>query len=89
MDVTVTDDELGISLVDGRRVFAPLEWYPRLLHATEEQRRNWKLIGDGEGIHWADVDEDISVASVLDGIPLRESAARLREYIRNAPGSQQ
>ena len=89
MDIAVTDDVLSISLLDGRRMFAPLEWYPRLLHATEEQRRNWKLIGDGEGIHWADVDEDISVASVLDGIPSRESPARLREYIRNAPGSQQ
>lgn len=87
MDVAVTDDELSISLVDGRRMFAPLEWYPRLLHATEEQRRNWRLIGDGEGVRWEDIDEDISVAGVLAGVPSRESAERLGEYIRQAASS--
>lgn len=65
MNVTVTDDRLLVVLADGREVTAPLAWFPRLLNATESQRRNWRLIGRGQGIHWPDVDEDISVASLL------------------------
>jgi hypothetical protein len=65
----VTEDELTVSLVDGRRVSVPLAWFPRLLHATPEQRSNWQLLGDGEGIHWPDVDEDLSVAGILRGSP--------------------
>lgn len=64
-DVTCTDDELIVTLVDGRRVSAPLEWFPRLLRATPEQRSHWSLIGRGVGIHWPDVDEDVSVRSLL------------------------
>ena len=66
-DVLVTEDELTISLVDGRRVSVPLAWFPRLLHASPAQRLNWQLLGDGEGIHWPDVDEDLSVAGILRG----------------------
>ena len=87
LHVDVTDDEIQISLTDGRRVLAPLVWYPRLLHASREQRQKWRLIGDGEGIHWADLDEDLSVAGVLAGIPSRESSAHVREYIHRAAGS--
>jgi hypothetical protein len=65
VDVICTDDELVVTLVDGRRVSAPLEWFPRLLRATPAQRKNWNLIGRGVGIHWPDVDEDISVRSLL------------------------
>lgn len=65
VDVQCTDDELIVTLVDGRRVSAPLEWFPRLLRATADQRGNWRLIGRGIGIHWPDVDEDISVRSLL------------------------
>jgi hypothetical protein len=54
-----------VDLVDGRRVSAPLEWFPRLLNATPAQRANWNLIGRGVGIHWEDVDEDVSVKSLL------------------------
>jgi Protein of unknown function (DUF2442) len=68
-DVLVTEDELTVSLVDGRRVSVPLAWFPRLLHASPEQRSNWQLLGDGEGIHWPDVDEDLSVAGILRGAP--------------------
>lgn len=64
-DVAFTDDELIVTLVDGRRVSAPLAWFPRLLGATPGQRKNWRLIGRGVGIHWDDVDEDISVRSLL------------------------
>ena len=66
-DVKVTEDELSVALADGRRVIVPLAWFPRLLHASTEQRSNWRLLGDGEGIHWPDVDEDLSVAGLLRG----------------------
>jgi hypothetical protein len=54
-----------VLLTDGREIATPLSWYPRLVKATPEQRRNWRLIGTGEGIHWRDVDEDLSVAALL------------------------
>jgi hypothetical protein len=65
IDVAVKDDRLVVILADGRELAAPLTWFPRLLDATEEQRGNWRLIGRGHGIHWPDIDEDISVASLL------------------------
>jgi hypothetical protein len=68
-DVDVTEDELTVSLADGRRVSVPLAWFPRLLHASPAQRSNWQLLGDGVGIHWPDVDEDLSVAGILRGSP--------------------
>jgi len=65
VDVKVTDDQVLVVLADGRELAAPLAWFPRLAEATESQRKNWRLIGRGQGIHWPDVDEDISVASLL------------------------
>jgi hypothetical protein len=65
VDVSFTDDELIVTLADARRVSAPLEWFPRLLRASPAQRANWRLIGRGVGIHWDDIDEDISVRSLL------------------------
>jgi hypothetical protein len=65
VDVTLTDDRLTVTLADGRELAVPLSWFPRLREATEAQRRNWRLIGRGQGIHWPEVDEDISVASLL------------------------
>ncbi len=65
VDVSFTDDELIVTLADARRVSAPLEWFPRLLQASPTQRANWRLIGHGVGIHWEDIDEDISVRSLL------------------------
>ena len=65
IDVRVTEDAIHVVLADGREVTAPLAWSPRLADATPQQRRNWRLIGRGQGIHWPDVDEDISVASLL------------------------
>lgn len=65
VDVAFTDDEIIVTLADARRVSAPLAWFPRLLDATPAQRANWRLIGRGVGIHWQDVDEDISVRSLL------------------------
>jgi len=65
VEVSVSTDALHVSLADGREVSAPLAWFPRLLKATKEQRNKWRLIGGGIGIHWEDVDEDISVESLL------------------------
>jgi hypothetical protein len=65
VDVAVTDDRLIVTLADGRELSAPLAWFPRLSEATTEQRRKWRLIGRGHGIHWPDVDEDVSIASLL------------------------
>ncbi|MBI4027222.1 MAG: DUF2442 domain-containing protein [Verrucomicrobia bacterium] len=65
--VSFTHDSLVVTLADGRSVSTPLEWFPRLQRATPRQRRNWRLIGRGVGIHWEDVDEDISVRTLLAG----------------------
>jgi hypothetical protein len=64
-DVEVTDTVLRLTLADGRELSAPLEWFPRLRDATDAQRKNWRLIGGGEGVHWPDVDEDIAVSTLL------------------------
>ena len=65
IDVTCSDDELSVVLSDGRTVSVPVAWFPRLAGATARQRADWELIGGGIGIHWEAVDEDISVASLL------------------------
>jgi Protein of unknown function (DUF2442) len=67
MTVAVTDDELIVDLADGRKIVTPLAWFPLLLHATTEQRNDWELLGDGEIIHWPQIDEDLSVAGLLRG----------------------
>ncbi len=68
--VSCTEDDLVVSLVDGRALSVPLAWFPRLLAATPDQRENCELLGDGEGIHWPDVDEDLSVEGLLSGNPV-------------------
>jgi hypothetical protein len=73
-EVEVTDAELIVGLADGRKISVPLVWFPRLLHATPEQRRQWELLGDGEGVHWPQVDEDLSVEGLLAGRPSRSGA---------------
>ena len=64
-DVSFSEDSFTVELMDGRSITTPLAWFPRLLHASAEQRQNWQIAGAGYGIHWPDVDEDISVASLL------------------------
>jgi hypothetical protein len=71
--LTVTDDLLIAELSDGRTISAPLSWYPRLRHGTAEERKNWRLIGGGRGIHWQQLDEDISVENLVFGHPSTES----------------
>jgi Protein of unknown function (DUF2442) len=65
VDVMVSDERLTVILADGRELSAPLAWFPRVLEATDLQRRNWRFIGRGRGIHWPEIDEDVSVASLM------------------------
>ncbi len=77
-DVRLSDDTLSVDLADGRTITVPLAWYPRLLHATPEQRANWRIAGGGYGIHWPDIDEDLSTEGLLRGAPApgRPAAAK-------------
>ena len=75
VDVTFGDTDFTVILSDGRKLVVPLNWFPRLTKATPECRGNWQLIGDGVGIHWPDVDEDISVSGLLRGRPSVESGS--------------
>ena len=79
----MSEDSLTVDLSDGRTVTVPLAWYPRLAHATPTERNNWRLIGRGEGIHWPDLDEDISVASLLAGHPSGESQTSLHRWLES------
>jgi len=74
--VDVTEDEIVARLADGRTISVPLAWSWRLADATPEQRRDYELIGDGQGIHWPAVDEDISVRGMLEGVPARRPTRR-------------
>jgi hypothetical protein len=80
--VTVTDDDLIANLSDGRKISVPLSWYPRLADASPEERANWRLIGHGEGIHWPDLDEDVSAANLVLGQPSGESQVSLGRWRR-------
>lgn len=80
--VMVTDDALVVDLVDGRSVSVPLARYPRLAHGTAEERAKWRLIGRGEGIHWEDLDEDVSVEGLLSGRASGESQESLDRWLR-------
>ncbi|NTW57003.1 MAG: DUF2442 domain-containing protein [Chlorobiaceae bacterium] len=79
--VTVTADALTVDLCDGRSITVPLAWYPRLMHATESERQNWRFIGKGFGIHWEELDEDISVEGLLLGKPSGESQASFKKWL--------
>lgn len=68
-DVEFTEEELSVALMDGRTISVPLAWYPRLLNATLAQRNNWMISGGGYGIHWPDIDEDLSTEGLLRGAP--------------------
>jgi len=77
-DVHFSDDTLSVDLVDGRTITVPLVWYPRLLQATPAQRANWEIVGAGYGIHWPDVDEDLSTEGLLRGSPAPRVTAGAR-----------
>jgi hypothetical protein len=84
--VSVTNDTLTLELSDGRSISAPLAWYPRLLRGTVEERSRWRLIGQGRGIHWPDLDEDISVENLLAGKPSAESQSSLKKWLGRRDG---
>jgi len=69
-EIQCTEEELIVSLVDGRRISVPLAWFPRLANASLGECNNWELLGDGQGIHWPDIDEDLSVSGLLKGTRL-------------------
>ena len=74
-DVRVTDETLSVDLIDGRTITVPLAWYPRLSTATNDQRAHWQVCGGGYGIHWPDVDEDLSTEGLLRGAPAPQPRA--------------
>jgi hypothetical protein len=81
VNVSVSDDTLSVDLRDGRSILVPLAWYPRLANSSAKERGNWRLIGQGEGIHWADLDEDISLIGLLEGRPSGESQGSFQRWL--------
>jgi hypothetical protein len=80
-NVSVSEDTLSVDLSDGRTISVPIEWFPRLVHASPEERTRWRFIGKGQGIHWEDIDEDISVEGLLAGKPSGESQTSLKLWL--------
>ena len=80
-EVFVTEDALTAELEDGRTISVPIVWYPRLSYATQKERENWCMIGKGSGIHWPDLDEDISIENMLVGSPSGESQKSLQRWL--------
>jgi hypothetical protein len=81
LQVRVTEDSLVVDLEDGRTLMVPLSWYPRLVHGTPEERQRFEIAGAGYGIHWPDLDEDVSVEGLLLGKPSAESPASLARWL--------
>jgi Protein of unknown function (DUF2442) len=79
--VTVSDEALSVDLVDGRTVIVPLVWFPRLWHGSKEERDNLEIFGDGAYIHWPDLDEDLTVAGLLEGRRSAESPTSLKKWL--------
>jgi hypothetical protein len=80
--VAITEDALIVCLVDGRTITVPLEWFPRLVHGTTAERKNWRLIGKGEGLHWPDLDEDININDLLLGRRSGESQNSFQRWLQ-------
>lgn len=83
--VDVARNALSVELSDGKTISVPVNWYPRLAHATEKERANWRIIGRGQGIHWEDVNEDVSVRDLLLGKRSEESQASLMKWLNGRP----
>ena len=81
LHVSLTDDTLHVDLSDGRSISVPIAWFPRLLNSSEQELNNWRLIGKGQGIHWEDIDEDISVEGLLAGRPSGESQESFKKWL--------
>jgi hypothetical protein len=85
LGVSIDGDALSVDLSDGRTISVPIAWYPRLSHGSQSERDNWRMIAGGDGIHWPDLDEDISVAALLEGRRSAESQASLRRWLDGRP----
>jgi hypothetical protein len=85
-DVIISKEEVTVHLVDGRTIIVPLVWFPRLLHGKPRERKNWQLIGKGEGIHWPELDEDINVRNLLLGQPSGESQESFKRWLVSRRG---
>ena len=83
--VRVTSDTRHVDLSDGRTISVPVAWYPRLAHAGYEERKEWRLIAQGRGIHWESIDEDISVEGLLAGRPSEESQSSFKQWLSSRP----
>jgi hypothetical protein len=84
--VRVTDETLSVDLTDGRAISVPIAWYPRLSHGTAEERNHWRLVGNGRGVHWPDLDEDISVENLLTGKASGESQISFKRWLDRRHG---
>jgi len=82
-NVRVDDERITVELSDGRSVSAPITWYPRLAHGTVAERNAWRFIADGRGIHWSELDEDVSVENLLAGKPSGESQAVFKRWLES------
>ena len=89
VDVHVSDDTLSVDLTDGRTISVPLGWYPRLEYANPNERKKWRFIGKGQGIHWEVIDEDISVEGILAGKPSGESQKSLKKWLQGRNPTQE
>jgi len=79
--VSVSEGTLSVDLRDGRSISVPVAWYPRLAHGSPEERKNWSLIGQGVGIHWEDLDEDISMLGLIEGKPSNECPETIKKWL--------
>jgi hypothetical protein len=83
MQVSISDDAISVDLTDGRSISVPIAWFPRLLHGRPQERQNWRLIGGGQGIHWPDLDEDISLENLLLGRHSGESQPSFARWLES------
>lgn len=81
IEVAVTTDDLSVELADGRRMHVPLSWYPRLFYASEIERQNWQLLGDGYAIEWPDLDEHIGIEGLVAGRQSGETPQSLKRWL--------
>lgn len=82
VDVSVSDEFLTVELADGRKISVPTAWYPRLMYGTPAERRKWSLCCSGEGLHWESLDEDISIRSLIAGLPSNENPAMIKKWMQ-------
>jgi len=83
IDIAITDELLTVKLADGREISVPIAWYPRLANGTAKERRKWTISYSGRGLHWEDLDEDISVKGVIAGLPSNENPTNIKKWLES------